>query len=616
VRAQEAASGFAASQQAGLAAMLSVATGAAPPMPRHETPLPDAMPVPEALEAAPVQQVPEAPAAPSVQHANGSARSMEASVAAAPVIDRPAAPPLDGVTAGSQEPAAGRPGSETLAGLRPLPLIVILTVQAYLSLRLITRNSAFTDEALYLWAGRLEWSHWLNHTPVPPIAPYFSGAPVVYPPIAALASGLGGLTGARVLSLCFMLGATVLLHGVAKRIFDRQSATFAAALFVGLGSAEFLGAFATYDAMALFLLATATWLGIRAAACRTIGRRLPLVLLVAAALVIANAAKYASALFDPVVLVAVACFHWRELGRRAALATGSLVTAGTATGIAIALTAGGKPYLTGIAVTTLSRPPGNWPIFGILFVSAGWVGAIAVLAVIGAIAASCAYRSAPERVLAWTLAAAAFLAPAEQARIHVFTSLFKHVAFGGWFAAAVAGYALTAFIRAVPAIKARAALTVAYAAVALATALGSMLAINQFGTWPNVDPALPALTAALRAHRGSLLTDQTAPLNYYLEDLEPWQSVANIPDPSISQDVRQQRFTYILLSFAGGGGGCGNADPAVKKTQSQCLHYIDLRALYSIISDGGYRLIARIPYQTTAFKSDYMLWMREGLPPR
>jgi len=610
VQPREADSDFAESQQAGLAAMLSIAKSGAPPRPRPE------MPVAEALEAPSMRQVPEARETTPVQHANGSAVSIETSVAAALVIDPGAAPPPGDVTAGGRELAAGRPGGESLASMRTLPLIIILTVQAYLSLRLITRNSAFTDEALYLWAGRLEWSHWLHHTPVPPLVSYFSGAPVVYPPIAALASGLGGLAGARILSLCFVLGATVLLHGVTRRILDRQSAAFAAALFAGLGSAEFLGAFATYDAMALLLLATATWLGIRGAACRTVTGRLTLILLLAVALVIANTAKYASALFDPVVLIAVACFHWRELGRRAGMAAGSLATVGTATGIAIAIAAGGKPYLTGIAVTTLSRTPGNWPIFGILFVSAGWVGAIAVLAVIGAIAASCAHRSAPYRALVWTLAAAAFLAPAEQARIHVFTSLFKHVAFGGWFAAAMAGYALTAFIRAVPAVKARGALTVVHAAVALAAVLGSMLAINQFGTWQNVDPALPALTAALRAHPGSLLTDQTAPLNYYLESLEPWQSVATIRDSTISQDVRQQRFTYILLSFAGGGGGCGNADPAVKKTQSQCLHYIDLRALYSIISDGGYRLIARIPYRTTSFKSDYMLWMREGVPPR
>jgi hypothetical protein len=312
------------------------------------------------------------------------------------------------------------------------------------------------------------------------------------------------------------------------------------------------------------------------------------------------------------VFIAVACFHWRELGRRAATAAGLLAVGGTAAGIAIALALGGRAYVTGIAVTTLSRAPGNWPIFGILFVSVGWVGVIAVLAVLGALVASWGHRSAPERTLAWTLAAAAFLAPAEQARIHVFTSLFKHVAFGGWFAAVMAGYALTAFIRAVPMVKARGALRAVTAVVALATVAGSMLAVNQFGTWPGVTPVLPALTATLRAHPGSLLTDQAAPLDYYLEDFEPWQNVGTIQGSPISQYVRQRRFTYILLSFAIGGGGCGNADPAVKETQSQCLHFIDLHVLYNIISDGGYTLIARIPYRVTSFKSVYMLWARQG----
>jgi hypothetical protein len=409
-----------------------------------------------------------------------------------------------------------------------------------------------------------------------------------------------------------MLGATVLLHGVTRRVYDRRSAAFAAALFAGLGSAQYLGAFATYDAMALFMLAAATWLGIRAAACRTTGRRLALVLLAAVALVMADATKYAATLFDPVVLSAVACFHWRELGRRAATVAGLLAAGSATAGIAIALALGGKAYFTGIAFTTLSRARGNWPIFGILFVSVGWVGVIAVLAVLGALAASCLYRSAPQRVLAWTLAVAAFLAPAEQARIHVFTSLFKHVAFGGWFGAVMAGYALTAFIRAVPAVKARAALKVVTAFLAVATVSGSMLAGNQFGTWANVNPVLPVLGATLRAHPGSLLADQVAPFNYYLEDLESWQNIGTIPDPSISQDVRQRRFTYILLSFTIGGGGCGNADPSVKRTQSKCLHYIELRVLYDIITDGGYKLIARIPYRTTSFKSDYMLWVREG----
>ena len=63
----------------------------------------------------------------------------------------------------------------------------------------------------YLWAGHLEWAHWLHGTPLPPFPAYFSGAPVIYPPLGALADSVGGLAGARILSLVFMLGATALL---------------------------------------------------------------------------------------------------------------------------------------------------------------------------------------------------------------------------------------------------------------------------------------------------------------------------------------------------------------------------------------------------------------------
>jgi 4-amino-4-deoxy-L-arabinose transferase-like glycosyltransferase len=513
------------------------------------------------------------------------------------------------------EPAPAPTRSDAVGQLRAVPLTVILTVQAVLSLRLVTGNTAFTDEALYLWAGRLEWSHWLHHTPVPAFASYFSGAPVLYPPVGALADSLGGLAGARILSLCFVLGATVLLHGVTRRIFDRQSAVFAAALFAALGSAQFIAAFATYDAMALFLLATSTWLGIRAASGGTTGSRLALVLLAAVALALANATKYAAAVFDPAVLIAIASFHWRERGRGAGLAAGALASGGTAAGIAVGLAWGGAPYVTGILSTTLSRPSGNWPIFGILFVGALWGGIVAAVAVIGAIAASCAQRAGPQRVLAWTLAAAAFLAPAEQARIHVYTSLFKHVGFGGWFAAVPAGYALTAFIRAVPAAKSRGAIQAGLSMVILTWIVGLLLATDQFGSWENVNPLIPALTATLRAHPGSLLVDVTPPFDYYLIGSEPWQQIAAIPRTSPqaeAQLVRRRHFSVILLSYTIGGGGCGNEDPSVKSTQATCPHNVDLRMLSDLLSSGGYRLADRIPYRTSAFRSAYTIWVREG----
>ncbi len=78
-------------------------------------------------------------------------------------------------------------------------------------MRLLGADTAYADEATYLWAGHLEWAHWLHGTAIPPFPAYFSGAPVLYPPLGALADSVGGLAGARVLSLVFMLGATALL---------------------------------------------------------------------------------------------------------------------------------------------------------------------------------------------------------------------------------------------------------------------------------------------------------------------------------------------------------------------------------------------------------------------
>jgi len=103
-------------------------------------------------------------------------------------------------------------------------LLAVLAVQTALSLRLVRADTAFEDEATYLWAGHLEWAHLLHGNPLPQFPAYFSGAPVLYPPIGALADSVGGLTGARILSLIFMLGATVTLWSTAGRLFGRRAA--------------------------------------------------------------------------------------------------------------------------------------------------------------------------------------------------------------------------------------------------------------------------------------------------------------------------------------------------------------------------------------------------------
>jgi len=86
-------------------------------------------------------------------------------------------------------------------------LLLIMVMQAALTLRM--HNTAFEDEALYLYVGHLEIAHWLHGAALQGNYPsYFSGAPVLYPVLGALADSIGGLTAAGALSLVEMLTAT------------------------------------------------------------------------------------------------------------------------------------------------------------------------------------------------------------------------------------------------------------------------------------------------------------------------------------------------------------------------------------------------------------------------
>ncbi len=352
-----------------------------------------------------------------------------------------------GTTRHARKTAPGD-GWFTGSGARPgLPLLAVLVVQALLSVRLLGADTAFMDEAAYLWAGHLEWAHWLHGAAIPSFSSYFSGAPVMYPPLGALADSVGGLAGARLLSLAFMLSTTVLLWTVTSRLFGRQAGFFAAALFAVAGPSLHLGAFAVYDAMSLFLLALAVWLVVGAAEKQEASGRMA----AAGALVaLANATAYSSALFDPVV-VALALLTALPSGRRiAARRCASLVTVLVAL-LLVGILLGGSTYWHGISQTTLTRAGGAASPLQVLADAWSWTGVIIALALCGVIA-SWISRTNPART--WLLAvltAAALLGPLEQAHLHTLASLNKHVGLGAWFAAIAAGYAVDKFIAATPA---------------------------------------------------------------------------------------------------------------------------------------------------------------------
>jgi hypothetical protein len=244
---------------------------------------------------------------------------------------------------------------------------------------------------------------------------------------------LAAWRGARILSLIFMLGATWMLWGTARTLFGRRAALFAVALYVALGNTQFLGAFATYDSMAFFLLCVSVRLVI---ATRRRAKALRLLVVAALVLALANATKYATAIFDPVV-VAMAVLS-APTGLTAGLRRGGMVLGVTAAAIGTLLALGGQQYIQGIQRTTLSRAHGADPASVIFGDSAQWIGIVVLLSV--AAVAVAAWRGRPDLPVLTVLMLAGLLVPANQARIATTTSLQKHVDFGAWFACIAAGY--------------------------------------------------------------------------------------------------------------------------------------------------------------------------------
>jgi Dolichyl-phosphate-mannose-protein mannosyltransferase len=411
-------------------------------------------------------------------------------------------------------------------------LVLVLAVQAGLSLRLVRADTAFEDEAAYLWAGHLEWSHWLHGMPVPHFAAYFSGAPVLYPPIGALADSMGGLAGARILSLVFMLGTTAVLWATASRLAGRRAAFFAAALFGIASPTLHLGAFATFDALSLLLMSVAVWIVVRA------DDRADATVRMAVAgtiLALANAVAYSSALLDPVVILLALAVAWRSPGGKAAAARTLTLTAVTAAWLTAGVLLGGSTYATGITRTTLLRAGGTDAPLTVLTSGLAWTGIIAATALCG-VAIAAGRR---DNVRAWLLAlltAAALVVPLEQARLHTLDSLSKHVDIGIWFAAIAAGYAADMFIAAAPTLRQR-ALTATAMAIALIfpLTLGAQQAQAMATAWPTAYSFNAILRPLITGNSGRLLVEDPSIAEYYLaagRHWQRWSSTRNIVLPS------------------------------------------------------------------------------------
>ena len=413
------------------------------------------------------------------------------------------------------------------------PLLAVLAVQVGLSLRLLWADTASQTEALYLRAGHLEWANWLHGTPIPAYPKYFSGAPVVYPPIGAIADSVGGLAGARVLSLAFMLGATILLWSTTGRLFGRRAACFASALFALTGTTLHLGVFATYDAMSVFLVALAAWCVIRPGAR---GPATGWMLAGAAALALANVTAYTTLLSDPIIVaLALLTSPWTSRGLLAARRAGTVLV-GTAALLGLVVAADRSDYLGGFERTMVSRVAGSASAQSVLSHSWYWAGLLLVLAISGVVISVATRQAAAQSVLLVFLTAALIFGPLEQAHLHTVATLNHHVGLGAWFAAIAAGYAVDRLIAAAPAGQSR---TVTCGACVIALIFPAWLGITQSqafsSDWPNSSDFLTVFGPLAAHSHGPLLVEDPAVAEYYLPagaQWQRWSSTRNITLPT------------------------------------------------------------------------------------
>jgi len=416
------------------------------------------------------------------------------------------------------------PGRRTTMISR-LVLLAILLLQAVLSLRL--HNTAFEDESLYLYAGHMELQHLLHGAALQgQYASYFSGSPVLYPVAAAYLDQVGGLALARALSLVEMLATTVLLYAMTRRLFNEKIGLCAAGFFAITESAVFLGNFATYDATCLFLLALAAWIMVRTAALRW-----PVFLLAALPAALAVGVKYAGLLFVPTIAVLPALAGWPERGRRVVwypAAFGAAV-AGLLYG---ALRLGGKAYMTAISSTTTNRVQGTIPDTTILREAAEWGGVLFFAAVLGTVAYVWRVRTEPEEKIApaggrfrraalgTVLTGTALLAPAYQAHLHTDISFLKHIGFGLFFAAPMAGFGLA---RIMGDYFRRPQFGIAVWSLALV--LGMVQSSYLFHQWPASGPFVTAFSKYCKPNARYLVEVPEVPIYYLMgeKDAQPRQ---------------------------------------------------------------------------------------------
>jgi 4-amino-4-deoxy-L-arabinose transferase-like glycosyltransferase len=374
---------------------------------------------------------------------------------------------------------------------------------------------------------------------------YFSGAPYLYPVLAALADHYGGLPAARAVSLLFALVATTGVAGLTARLYGRRAAVLAAAAFALSGPVIYVSHLAVYDSMMMALVALAAWLAV--ADVQRNGFRWAVG--VAALLTLAGFVKYAGLVYAPMVALLAVAVGWPRL-RWLAVRRAVFVLFATAT-IFFFIVAWDGDLIAGIRSTTIDRTvivPASRVELALQI--GRWVGPWLLLALLAAVL----------RRRHWFVSAVLLLAsvigPLQQLRLGEQVSLSKHCAFGLVFAAPLAGWLLAALFG-------RAGRKAALPAGLV------LLILLEFGLsssrlfltgWVDDRDLLPVLTRAVERHPdAAILGERPSPQRYVLRTRtrsRQWNDTYYfaysdvVGRPAYAKALRERHFGVIYLDVS------------------------------------------------------------------
>ena len=387
-----------------------------------------------------------------------------------------------------------------------------------------------------------------------------------------------------------------------------------------LGPTLHLGAFATYDALALFLVALAAWCVLRAGDRGELPGRM---VAAGVALALANATSYSTVLFDVLVLVLAVLAAFPAPGGRVALRRVAILLATLIACLAAGLLIGGGSYVSGFRRTILAPVAHTNSLLSVLSNTWYWAGLVVVMATAGIIFSAVRREGQAQTWLLAVLTLAAILGPAEQAWLHTAALLNEHVGVGAWFAAIAAGYAADRFIAAAPPGREQAITSVTCViALVFPVWLGAVQSWSFATSWPNATAFIAALRPLAAHSSGPMLVEDPSIAKYYLpsgSDWQRWSSTRTIILPSGAITGNP--------AAAAGAAAPGNASIFAKYIARGYFSYVALNFTDTTALDHGlatelhhnpdYHTIAVVPYGTEVKPvglGTYVIWKHE--PPQ